>query len=94
MFPDKSSNQPSLLPPTTSLSPTAGPLSSQQALAVPATQFSGASAGGPPMDVVAQAKQLIAQYQHDPYRLSGALQQLKEAYISEHFHLTNNLGEN
>jgi hypothetical protein len=34
-----------------------------------------------------QAKSLVTQYQHDPYRLSGALQQLKAKYLADQFQI-------
>lgn len=35
-----------------------------------------------------QARSLVTQYQHDPYRLSGALGQLKAQYLADQFHIT------
>lgn len=46
----------------------------------------------PPTDltqaVSMQARSLVTQYQHDPYRLSGALGQLKAQYLADQFHIT------
>jgi hypothetical protein len=35
-----------------------------------------------------QAKSLVSQYQQDPYRLSGAIQQLKAQFLAEQFQIT------
>jgi len=35
-----------------------------------------------------QAKSLVSQYQQDPYRLSGAMQQLKAKYLADQFHIS------
>lgn len=37
-----------------------------------------------------RAKQVVAQYQTNPYQLSGALQQLKAEYLAKQFNVTVN----
>lgn len=50
----------------------------------------GSVANANDTQIVVQAKQLVAQYQNDPFRLSGTLQQLKGNYLAEHFNITPN----
>ena len=40
-----------------------------------------------------QARALVDQYQQDPYRLSGALQQLKAKYLADQFQITTKTTE-
>jgi hypothetical protein len=54
----------------------------------------GLAPGADPAQVVAQAKQMVAQYGHDPARLSSLLQQLKQSYLAEHFHISIRAVEN
>lgn len=44
--------------------------------------------------VDAQARQLVAQYQQNPYALAAAFQQLKAQYLTDQFHIKPNSAEN
>jgi len=44
--------------------------------------------------VDAQAKQLIAQYQQNPYALAAAFEQLKSQYLADQYHIKPNSAEN
>jgi len=94
MFPDMPQNQsssPASLP-AMPAAPQVAPVA--QAGITPSAPTPEPVAGSAGVQAITQAKQLVAQYQHDPFRLSGALQQLKGAYIAEHFHVTPNTVEN
>lgn len=49
-----------------------------------------ASAIQGPELAVAQARHLVEQFHTNPYRLNGALQQLKSEYLAERFHINTN----
>jgi Txe/YoeB family toxin of Txe-Axe toxin-antitoxin module len=42
---------------------------------------------------MAQAKQLVKQYAQDPFRLSGAIEQLKSSYLAEEHHIVTKPAE-
>lgn len=52
------------------------------------------AAGGAPGQVVFQAKQAMAQYGHDPVRLSAELARLKSAYLAAQFGIITNTAKN
>lgn len=89
MLPDNSQGQitnPATLPPPMGAVPPT-PLQPQASVPAPAAQPPAGSAAS---TAIAQAKQLVAQYQTNPYQLSGALQQLKAQYLAEQFHIISN----
>jgi hypothetical protein len=56
----------------------------------PAPASGGSAGNAETAAVVMQAKQLVAQYAQDPFRLAAALQQQKETYLVQHFHISVN----
>ncbi|HSX30295.1 MAG TPA: hypothetical protein VLE99_00035 [Candidatus Saccharimonadales bacterium] len=47
-----------------------------------------------PLAVAGEARNLVSQYANDPFRLGGALNQLKLSYLAEQYHITTNTAEN
>lgn len=64
------------------------PQASQPSTLAPQSQAAAVQPANLTEAVSMQAKELVKQYQHDPYRLSGALQQLKAQYLADQFHIT------
>jgi hypothetical protein len=56
----------------------------------PAPPAQPLAAGGVPGQAVLQARQLVAQYGHDPARLSAELERLKSAYLAAQFGIITN----
>jgi len=88
MFPDVPQNQPGTSANLPMIPQQTQPTVSGQAL--PPTAGTSASV----TQVGLQAKQLVAQYGNDPFRLSAALEQLKSNYLAEQYHIIPNSAEN
>ena len=88
MQPNTPDNQPNI---QASLPPVHSTLLNQQAAPVGVGETNQAS---PTTDAAShyamKAKQLVAQYGNDPYKLAAALGQLKTAYFAEQYHITSN----
>lgn len=69
------------------------PLTSPAEPAAPQPAPSAATAPLTAGHAAAQAKRLMAQYQHDPFRLSVALSELKTAYLADQHHITSNTAD-
>jgi len=92
MYPDAQQHQPAG---PASLPPVA--IQSEAVPSAPAPLPSMPSGGNPAAtveQVVMQAKLLTKQYAQDPFRLSGAVEQLKSSYLAEQHHIATKPVEN
>lgn len=80
--PQSPSGEPNHLPPVAADQPMA-PVPAPPAALPPASADAAAQ-------YAAKAKQVIAQYGNDPYRLGEALNQLKSGYLAQQHHITTN----
>jgi hypothetical protein len=92
MNPDSNENVPPAAPTSLPVMPAHAQPGASAAVSQPAQQPALSTTLAE--QVNGRAKALVEQYQHNPYRLCGELQQLKAQYLQDQFHISIKAAEN